>query len=100
MLIIAFYFTVQTSPQPTAHGPELIFHTKKCREQASVLLSVICDGTPSIFFWFQDQFTLQHARQAHSKNVILDPKGTGVNYCVSVLHYGQVSTAKRILEEH
>ena len=27
--------------QPTAHGLELIFHIKKCREQASVLLSVI-----------------------------------------------------------
>ena len=34
-------FISQSSP---AHGPELIFHIIKCREQASVLLSVsICD---------------------------------------------------------
>jgi hypothetical protein len=37
--------------QPTAHGPELIFHIKKCREQASVLLSVM--GHRLFFFGFK-----------------------------------------------
>ena len=38
-----FYFTVQPRPQPTAHSPELIFHTMKSRDQTSVLLSMVVD---------------------------------------------------------